>query len=65
MFRSAWLYDGGDPKGAVISYDRPSSFLAALGHPSLTEIGESLDRKIDAVAAACAAAQVPTVRKGA
>jgi uncharacterized protein (DUF302 family) len=63
-FRVA-LYDGGDPQGGVISYDRPSSFLAALGHPALTEIGESLDRKIDAVAAACAASQAPPAREGA
>jgi uncharacterized protein (DUF302 family) len=50
-FRVA-LYDDGGPEGAVIGYDRPSSFLAALGHPELAEIGRSLDRKIDAVAAA-------------
>jgi len=59
-FRVA-LYDG-DQHEAVISYDRPSSFLAALGHPALSEIGEALDRKIDAVAAACAAS--PTAREG-
>ncbi len=46
------LYADGDPRGAVIAYDRPSSFLATLGHPELTEIAESLDRRIDAVAAA-------------
>jgi hypothetical protein len=34
----------------VISYDRPSSFLATLGRPELAEIGEYLDSKIDAVA---------------
>jgi uncharacterized protein (DUF302 family) len=50
-FRVA-LYDDGDPRGAVIAYDRPSSFLATLGHPELAAIGESLDRKIDAVTAA-------------
>jgi uncharacterized protein (DUF302 family) len=50
-FRVA-LYDDGSPQGAVISYDRPSSFLAALGRPELAEIGEYLDSKIDAVAAA-------------
>jgi uncharacterized protein (DUF302 family) len=50
-FRVA-LYDDGNPDGAVISYDRPSSFLATLGHPELTAIGEDLDKKIDAVAAA-------------
>jgi uncharacterized protein (DUF302 family) len=50
-FRVA-LYDEGKPEGGVISYDRPSSFLATLGRPELAEIGEHLDRKIDAVAAA-------------
>jgi hypothetical protein len=35
----------------VIAYDRPSSFLATLGRPELTEIAEDLDRKIDAAAA--------------
>jgi uncharacterized protein (DUF302 family) len=50
-FRVA-LYDDGDPQGAVIAYDRPSSFLAALGRPELAEIAQSLDRKIDAAAAA-------------
>jgi uncharacterized protein (DUF302 family) len=44
------LYDDGGPGGAVISYDRPSSFLAALGNPKLTEFGALLDRKIDDVA---------------
>jgi uncharacterized protein (DUF302 family) len=46
------LYDDGGPDGAVISYDRPSSFLAALGNPALTEFGALLDRKIDDVATA-------------
>jgi len=46
------LYDDGGPDGAVISYDRPSSFLAALGKPELTEFGALLDRKIDDVATA-------------
>lgn len=49
-FRVA-LYDDGNPEGAVIAYDRPSSFLATLGRPELTEIAEDLDRKIDAAAA--------------
>jgi hypothetical protein len=40
-----------DPQGAVIAYDRPSSFLAALGRPEVMEIAKSLDREIDAVAA--------------
>ena len=46
------LYDGGGPNGAVISYNRPSSFLAALGKPELTKFGALLDGKIDDVAAA-------------
>jgi hypothetical protein len=44
------LYDDGGPGGASISYDRPSSFLAALGHPELSAIGVLLDGKIDGVA---------------
>lgn len=43
------LYDDGGPGGARISYDRPSSFLAALGHPELVTIGAQLDEKIDGV----------------
>jgi uncharacterized protein (DUF302 family) len=50
-FRVA-LYEAGGPEGAIISYDRPSSFLATFGRPELVEIGLSLDRKIDGVAAA-------------
>ena len=46
------LYDNGDQDGARIAYDRPSSFLAALGRPELTEIGTLLDGKIDDVAKA-------------
>lgn len=43
------IYDNGDPAGAHICYDRPSSFLAALGHPELADVGASLDAKIDGV----------------
>ena len=43
------LYDDGGPAGAGICYDRPSSFLAALDHPGLAEIGTLLDDKIDSV----------------
>jgi hypothetical protein len=50
-FRVALYADAG-PAGAVISYDRPSSFLATLGRPELAEIGAYLDHKIDGVAAA-------------
>ena len=55
-FRVA-LYDDEGPDGAVIAFDRPSSFLATLGRPEMAEIGHSLDRKIDAVAAAAAGIQ--------
>jgi uncharacterized protein (DUF302 family) len=44
------LYDDGHPDGAGIYFDRPSSFLAALRHPELSDIGKLLDEKIDAVA---------------
>ena len=43
------LYDDGGPGGAHIAYDRPGSFLAALGHPELAAIGAQLDEKIDGV----------------
>jgi Domain of unknown function DUF302 len=43
------LYDDGGPGGAHIAYDRPSSFLAALGHPELAAVGAQLDEKIDGV----------------
>jgi hypothetical protein len=43
------LYDNGGPAGAHIAYDRPSSFLAALGHPELAAVGAQLDEKIDGV----------------
>lgn len=46
------LYDDGGPAGAGMYYDRPSSFLAALGHAGLAEIGLQLDGKIDDVARA-------------
>jgi uncharacterized protein (DUF302 family) len=49
------LYDDGHADGAALSYDRPSSFIAALGHPELAAIGELLDAKIDAVARAICA----------
>jgi uncharacterized protein (DUF302 family) len=46
------LYDDGGPDRAVISYDRPRSFLAALGKPELTKFGALLDGKIDDAVAA-------------
>ncbi len=46
------IYDDGGPEGACIAYDRPSSFLAALGCPELTEFGVLLDRKMEGVLAA-------------
>jgi len=46
------LYDDGDPGGASISFDRPSSFLATLERAELADFGKLLDEKIDAVVAA-------------
>jgi uncharacterized protein (DUF302 family) len=43
------LYDSATAGSAVISYDRPSSFLAGLEHPELEKIGLMLDQKIDGV----------------
>jgi hypothetical protein len=43
------LYDDGGPAGAHIAYDRPSSFLAALGHPELVSHCRAARRKIDGV----------------
>lgn len=42
---------GREAGGTAMTYDRPSSFLAALGHPELAKIGRLLDEKIDGVAA--------------
>ena len=50
-FRIA-LYENGDEGGAVISYDRPSSFLATLGRRELDAFGTLLDQKVDSVIAA-------------
>jgi uncharacterized protein (DUF302 family) len=36
-------------KDGTVSYDRPSSFLAAIGRPELREFGALLDQKIDGV----------------
>ena len=47
-FRVA-IYDDGETNGRIISYDLPSSFLATLGRPELTAIGESLDEKMERV----------------
>ena len=41
------IYSDGDQSGAVIGYDRPSSFLGTLGRPELATYGELLDGKID------------------
>jgi hypothetical protein len=49
-FRVA-VHDDGGPNGGTISYDRPSSFLAALTRPELDAIGKSLDEKLDRVIA--------------
>jgi uncharacterized protein (DUF302 family) len=48
------LYDDDDPGGACIAFDRPSSFLATLERPELTDLGTLLDQKIDGVVAAIA-----------
>jgi uncharacterized protein (DUF302 family) len=45
-FRVA-LFETG--KDGVISYDRPSSFLGALGRPELKAFGSLLDQKIEGV----------------
>jgi uncharacterized protein (DUF302 family) len=45
------LYGEDGPASAGMNYDRPSSFLAALGHAGLAEIGLRLDAKIDDVVA--------------
>ncbi len=50
-FRIA-LYESGDEGGAVITYDRPSSFLATLGRSDLDAFGRLLDHKVEAVVAA-------------
>lgn len=47
-FRVA-IFQEDDASGAVILFDRPSSFLAVLEHPELKEFGLALDAKIDAV----------------
>ena len=49
------LYDDRGPGGAAICYDRPSSFLAALGRSELDGFGVLLDGKIDGVVAAICA----------
>ncbi len=48
-FRVA-LYCEAEGKDGQMVYDRPSSLLAFLNKPSLTEIGASLDEKMNAVA---------------
>jgi uncharacterized protein (DUF302 family) len=47
-FRVA-IHDDGGPNGGIVSFDRPSSFLAALNRPELDPIGKSLDEKLDRV----------------
>ena len=47
-FRVA-IFETHEP-GAMMCYDRPSSFLGLLERPELTDIGRLLDSKIDAVA---------------
>jgi uncharacterized protein (DUF302 family) len=47
-FRVA-IFEQDDQPGAVISFNRPSSFLGARERTELAEIGRLLDSKIDAV----------------
>lgn len=49
-FRVA-LVDDGDPRGASICFDRPSSFLATFRRAELDAIGKELDDKLNAVLA--------------
>ena len=41
------IYDDGSPSGAIIGYDRPSSFLGALAQRELVAYGDLLDAKIE------------------
>lgn len=50
-FRIA-VYESADDGTGVIAYDRPSSFLAALGRDELKPFGALLDGKVDALLAA-------------
>ncbi|TXK84889.1 DUF302 domain-containing protein [Paenibacillus sp. N3.4] len=43
------LYDNGNPTGAIISYERPSSFLATLNQPALYPYGSLLDHRMNCV----------------
>jgi hypothetical protein len=43
------VFESDAEPGAVLLFDRPSSFLGALERPQLDEIGKMLDAKIDAV----------------
>ncbi len=40
------IYADASGANAMVCYDRPSSFLAVLGQPSLDAIGKSLDEKM-------------------
>jgi uncharacterized protein (DUF302 family) len=43
------LYDNGNPFGAIIGYERPSSFLATLNQQALYPYGRLLDYRMDCV----------------
>jgi hypothetical protein len=43
------LFESDEQSGAILSFDRPSSFLGALGRPELNAIGRQLDEKMDGV----------------
>jgi uncharacterized protein (DUF302 family) len=53
-FRVA-IHDDGDANDGIISYDLPSSLLAARDRPELTSIAKSLDEKMDKVISALTA----------
>jgi uncharacterized protein (DUF302 family) len=48
-FRVCCLYDNGNPAGAIISYERPSSFLATLNQSALYPYGSLLDHRMNGV----------------
>jgi uncharacterized protein (DUF302 family) len=53
------LYEQTEGAGAVLSFDRPSSFLGVLDQAGLRDIGLQLDEKIDAVMRRITASSTP------
>lgn len=43
------LYDNGNPGGAIIGYERPSSVLAVFNNPALYPYGRLLDERMERV----------------